>query len=102
VADWRAEVYDDLDARVLLPGRELAEVGEWGAVMGLEEAALSRELGRRWLLWRDEVIAGGITEPAAARAALAERQRARERSPHPRHGGRSPAEVVRREREARR
>jgi len=63
--------------------------------MGPEEGELERELGRRWLLWRDEELregtartvapegtgrTGGTTDPDRLRAALIRRQRERERS----------------------
>jgi hypothetical protein len=100
VADWRAEVYDDLDARVLLPDSEMAGGGLWGPTMGPVEAALNRELGRRWLLWRDEVIASGLREPEAVWEALVARQREWELAGHPRHGGQAPVEAIAEEREA--
>jgi hypothetical protein len=93
-------VYDDLDARVLLPGSEMAGGETWGPMMGPVEAGLSRELSRRWLLWRDEVIAGGLREPEAVWDALVALQREWELAGHPRYGGRAPVEAVAEEREA--
>ncbi len=99
VADWRTEVYDDLAARVLLPDTGMAGGGRWGATMGPVENALYRELGRRWLLWRDEVIAVGCLEPEAVRELLVARQREWELASHPRHQGRTPVEAIALERE---
>ncbi len=98
VADWRAEVYDDLAARALLPDSEMAGGGTWGPTMGAVEVRLSRELGRRWLLWRDEVVAGDVREPEAVWAALVARQREWELAEHPRCGGRTPVEAIAEER----
>jgi hypothetical protein len=67
--------------------------------MGIAEAGLSRELERRWLLWRDDVIGGGVSEPATVRAELVRRQRAWETTPDAEHGGATPVEAVLRERD---
>ncbi len=106
---WRRELYEDLDARVLLPSRASADGGEWlrpGMVPMTEEEedqwSLSRllgaldELSRRWLVWREEVIAGGTTNPEEARGMLVWRQWGWERQPHPGLGGETPAHAVRR------
>jgi hypothetical protein len=101
VAEWRAELDADLDDRVMLPSDALAGVGEWGATMGLEESRLLGTLQREWLVWRDEVIDAGEGSPSVVRAALERRQAEWERRPQDGLGGRSPSEVVRRERAAR-
>jgi hypothetical protein len=101
VQDWQAVAHEDLDARVLLHDSDLGAGDRWGDTMGEVEARLAHELQRRWLLWRDEVIAAGTTDPATVRAALVRRQRAWETAPHPRHGGATPAAVVARERRER-
>ncbi|MEW5927133.1 MAG: SEC-C metal-binding domain-containing protein [Gemmatimonadota bacterium] len=93
VQDWRAELYDDLEERVLIP--EPLGGGEAGDTMGPAEAMLWGELQRRWLLWRDEVVRAGTGEPDAVRRELARRQREWERTPHPEHRGKSPLQVVR-------
>lgn len=98
VGEWRAELYAELDARVMLHDPGLGRAARWGSTMGLEEAALEAELGRLWLLWRDEEVRAGRTDPEEVRAALVRRQRAWETSPHPARGGRTPEQVVRAER----
>jgi hypothetical protein len=100
VRDWQDEVRLDLTARELLPGTGMAGGGEWGETMGIVEYRLRRELGRRWLLWRDEVIGTGVADPEAVRKELIRRQRSWETAPHPAHGGTSPVEVVAGERKA--
>ena len=80
--------------RVLRPGLDLAGGQEWAVEMGPVEAELRRELARRWLLWRDEVIEGGLRQPETVRATLAARQGDWERAPHSGHGGRPPVEVI--------
>ncbi|MBI4500366.1 MAG: hypothetical protein HY700_04320 [Gemmatimonadetes bacterium] len=109
--EWRRILHDDLSARVLLPDVAMAGGGEWlkpGIVPEIgddeDEWALSilftlhDELSRRWLFWREEVLAAGVTEPARARAVLLRRQREWETRPHPGLGGEAPAEAVRKAR----
>lgn len=96
---WQAELARDLDARVLLASESLAGGERWGDTMGFDEARLRGELQRKWLAWRDEVIAAGKAEPAHVRRELVERQHAWEEAPHPEYGGRPPRAVVLRERE---
>ena len=52
------------------------------------------ELHRRWLLWYDEVVAGGIDLPDDVMGVLVGRQRAWENTPHPGYGGRTPKQVI--------
>ncbi len=66
--------------------------------MGFEEATLERELQRRWLLWRDEVIRSGVREPEAVRAALIPRQREWEKTPRPELKGKTPLQAIKEER----
>ena len=66
--------------------------------MGPVEYVLHHELCRRWLIWRDEAVHSGTTDPADLRAALVRRQREWEGAPHPGHGGRTVVEVVAEER----
>jgi hypothetical protein len=90
------ELYDDLDARVMLPRRDPAEgCAEWPDLMNADVAHLDRELQRRWLLWYDELVRQGMTDFDELEAALLERQIAWENTPHPEHDGQTPAEVIR-------
>jgi len=98
IGAWITVLTLDLEARVLLPELDMANGGEWGATMGQDEEALHRELRRRWLLWRDEVIAAGQVLPAEVRGELIRRQRAWELAPHPAHKGKPPVDVIQRER----
>jgi hypothetical protein len=69
--------------------------------MGHQEAGLEQEVQRRWLLWRDEVIRGGIADPREVRLAAIERQLQWEEIPHPRLNGRTPLQAARAERQER-
>lgn len=90
------ELYDDLDARVMLHRREPAEgCAEWPDLMNAAVAQLDHELQRRWLLWYDELVRQGMTDFDELEAGLLERQIAWEGTPHPRHDGQTPAEVIR-------
>lgn len=90
------DVYDDLDARVMLHERGIPGTpAGWPAIMSLEVALLEEELQRRWLLWYDEAVRKGIVDHEALRQVLVGRQREWENTPHPAHDGRTPAEVVR-------
>jgi hypothetical protein len=74
-ADWIGELHDDLFARVLIPDPSSPDGSvPWGAVMGEREFELWLELERKWLVWRDDVIASGNTNPTdVAREATARR-----------------------------
>lgn len=89
------EVYDDLDARVMLHARDPDECVGWPDGMSPEVARLDEELQRHWLLWYDELVRAGTTDFYELEEALLERQRAWEQAPHPAHDGQSPAQVVR-------
>ncbi|HYR06321.1 MAG TPA: SEC-C domain-containing protein [Longimicrobium sp.] len=83
------DVYDDLDIRLMLPSSR-----GWPDMMSLEVAKLREELQRRWLLWYDELVRGGMTNLADLEDELLARQRAWETTPHPQVGGRTPAQVA--------
>jgi hypothetical protein len=95
VEEWLAPFHADLDARVMLPGRSFpgVHVG-YDAPASPRVAALSRELLRRWQLWRDEEILNRVVDPAALRGRLAARQREWERAPHGGAHGKSPLRMV--------
>ena len=99
VQAWRCDLNNDLDARGLLSDSDMANGEQWGATMGTVEWKLSHELQRRWLLWREELVKGGVVEPADVRAALVRRQRQWETTPHSAHGGATPIEAILRERD---
>src|SRR5689334_5912981 len=99
VAKWARDLHDDLDARALTPSVYLGlEDDEWSARPGPVEAALRRELARRWLLWHDEVVAGGTNRAGALHVALQKRQREWERAPHAGYEGRTPLDLIKEER----
>jgi hypothetical protein len=94
LARWHLQLAADLDTRVLLHDRGFPDLEEAPA-RGYppRTAALVRELQRRWLVWRDELVASGVTAPEPLRAALVGRQREWERTTHPEYGA-SPIRVV--------
>lgn len=98
VQAWQAEVTYVLAALELIPDEHMAGGERWGDTMGLVELGLHRELRRRWLLWRDEVIESGIDEPAEVRKELLRRQRAWEKQPQAGQGGLAPVQAVLKER----
>lgn len=106
VRAWQVELGEDLDRRVMLPDPSLGETSMWGAEgpfgrsMGPAESLLERALQRRWLVWRDEEIRGGVTEPDPLRATLVQRQHSWETSPQTWLTGDSPLEVIEGERAA--
>jgi hypothetical protein len=89
------EVYDDLDARVMLHKRDAGDCVGWPDMMNAEIAILDRELQRRWLLWHDEEVRRGTTDFLDLELALLTRQNEWENTPHPAHGGKTPADVIR-------
>jgi hypothetical protein len=83
------DVYDDLESRAML-----ASSHGWPDLMAVEVAQLRDELQRRWLLWYDELVRGGMTDFVDLEDALLARQREWQTAPHPRVDGRTPFEVV--------
>ncbi len=98
VEDWRIELSQALDRLVFIPDERLGRRDRWGDTLGPDEHALRSELSRRWLLWRDEVIGEGTTAADVVRRELVHRQRAWEQARHPAFRGRTPVDVVLRER----
>jgi hypothetical protein len=101
IQDWRAAAIEELADRLLIHDWGLGERGSWGELQGMKEARLERELQRRWLLWRDELLRGGELSRDELAEALVARQRAWEAAPHPDLGGRTPLAAIAEERRAR-
>lgn len=98
VAEWRAELFDDLDERAMLLPDDLGDGVAWGETMGMTELALHQVAQRRWLVWRDEVIGAGMTSPPDVDDVLAPRLREWARTALPELGGRTPIRAIREER----
>ena len=96
-ADWSNLLRDDLIMRGLLHWPLHADQTLWEQE-GPVEAELQREVQRRWLIWRDEFIRSGTTEPFEVRDAAVARQLAWEHEPHPALDGRTPLQAIRAER----
>jgi hypothetical protein len=99
VRDVLEEVADqfpyDMIHRALWPAVEVnGTVAGWTMVFTRETAELRAELHRRWLVWHDEAVRAGITDPADVRDLLIGRQRQWENVPHAMHGGRTPKQVL--------
>ncbi|HET7234558.1 MAG TPA: SEC-C metal-binding domain-containing protein [Longimicrobium sp.] len=95
VVEWRGQLWEDLDERVMLHDTEMPGTEDgWPAAMTREVAQLSEELHRRWLIWYDEEVRAGVTNPGALWMALERRQRAWETAPHPALDGRTPRQAV--------
>jgi len=60
---FRADVWEDLDRRTLLLPDDWAGALEPEAFTGIGEARLHHEAQRRWLVWRDDLIHGGMDTP---------------------------------------
>lgn len=101
VRDWQGELWDDLDARLMVPHPDLGDGESWGATMGITEHTLHSLLQRQWLAWRDDVIRAGTTTPEAVRAALLPRQYRWLRTPMSDVGGGTPLDAIRQERRER-
>ncbi|WP_422655643.1 DUF7309 domain-containing protein [Longimicrobium sp.] len=95
VMDWRGMLWADFDRRAFLHDSELPGTRDgWPTLMNNEVARLRNEVQRRWLVWYDEAVRGGVTEPEELRDTLALRQRGWENTPHPQLGGHTPRQVV--------
>lgn len=92
--------YFELEQRLMLHRQRLAGRSTWGKLMGRNEASLERELQRRWLTWREELLAAGVPDRRTLAEELAKRQHAWETSPHPGRGGLVPFDEIQKEREA--
>jgi hypothetical protein len=83
---------DDIHQRVFSPA--LSVPGLERGWMAREAAPLWPELQRRWLIWYDEAVRSGITDPADLHDVLIDRQRQWENTPHPDLAGQSPKRVL--------
>jgi hypothetical protein len=101
VGEWMGELNEDLHARVLLPSDELAGLGQFGDMMGIEEATLYDALKREWLIWRDAEVGLGTRTADELRTRLTARQREWEMKSRAELGGRSPNKTIALERRRR-
>ncbi len=102
IGEWMAELYEDFDARVMLPSNECSGLDRWGEMQGPEESRLYATLLREWLIWRDAEIAKDTRSPAALWERLTARQAEWEQTPQVGLGGLSPSEAIAAERGIRR
>ncbi|MEO8335650.1 MAG: hypothetical protein ABI664_11795 [bacterium] len=98
---WINELTYDLVDRLMEPAPDCVGVGEWGAEMGPEEARLHAQLLREWMIWRDEFIRRGLERVDHLATVLLARQQQWELAPQKELKGKSPSEVVKRERKRR-
>lgn len=85
----------DVLIRALRPAAEVPGTRTgWAIVLDKAISDLRYELHRRWLMWHDEVVRGGITGTRDVHDILIGRQRQWENTPHPRHKGRTPKQVL--------
>lgn len=94
---WRDQLYHDLVGRVMYPDAMAVDGDELPEYTGPLEAALFGELQRLVLHWREDAIAGGVTESSAVAHAVCARQRKWEKAKHAGFG-RSPSAIIRAER----
>jgi hypothetical protein len=99
VKAWQRELYQDLHDRVMIPAPILADDGRRHDKMSVAEHRLWAELQREWLIWRDELIRGGVTEAEELSDELIVRQQAWERQSQQQLGDRTVGEVVEHERD---
>jgi hypothetical protein len=74
VAEWENDMRIDLERRAMMPGARIDDHNEWDPQPGTIEFSLFRRLERLWMIWRDERIRAGVTDPAALQAELLARQ----------------------------
>ncbi len=98
VEEWRGALGPSLSARALIiEPADSTSVGGVGMMRSVE-AKLEAELQRLWLVWRDELVRGGVTDSDAVIAALVERTARWERTPHSTLDGITPRAAVAKER----
>ncbi len=79
VSEWRLEVMDELERRLLRP--DLGGYDELSVEGGVSRRInLTRQLERSWVVWRDELIEEGVDDPLELVADLVQRQSAWELS----------------------
>ncbi|MDX2121068.1 MAG: hypothetical protein SF070_08465 [Gemmatimonadota bacterium] len=88
-AQWVAPLLEDLVERALILPHP-----HWPEDLDPDGHALENEITRRCLLWREEIILAGTTDPHAVCTALAARATEWEHTPHPGFEGRTPLEVL--------
>ena len=98
--EWMVPLTDDLHERAFLPDASLGENDEWGDTMGPVEWDLHTQLSRLWLMWRDDVIRGGVTAWGPLVEELCDRQKAWQARRQASLGGRTPIDAVREERDS--
>jgi hypothetical protein len=85
----------DMIVRALRPSAEVSgTIAGWTVAATAETAELRNDLHRHWLIWHDEVVRGGITDPDEVRALLIPRQRQWENTARPELDGRTPSQVL--------
>ena len=94
---YLGSVLDYMHQRALLPGYELPDGSEWLDEPGPREKLLNDEQKARWLVWREEIIAAGVTSLPELRARLAARSAEWLTTPRA-EDGKSPMQVVGEER----
>jgi hypothetical protein len=93
--ELREIVTADILIRALRPVAEVPGTRTgWALVPDKVTSDLRYELHRRWLMWHDEVVRGGITDTQDVRDILLGRQRQWENTPHPRLQGRTPKQML--------
>lgn len=100
VQEWQEDAYLEMAARLLIPDAPPSTGFRFGAAMAAVEHRLHSTLHTRWLVWRDEVIASGITAPAEVLSILRGRAQEWADTPQAALGGQTPAQVVRAEQAA--
>ncbi|HEX6038401.1 SEC-C domain-containing protein [Longimicrobium sp.] len=88
-------LFEDLARRALVPETSVpGTVHGWSLPFDPRMVRLRDEMHRHWLLWHDEVVRGGITDPRSVRDVLVGRQREWENRPHPALDGGTPRQLV--------
>lgn len=96
VLEWaNGSLVADLIWRAMIPHPEVpGTVLGWSSPFNDRVVGLRDDLHRLWLLWHDEVVRGGVTDPRSVREILLGRQREWENRPNAALDGRTPREVV--------
>ena len=91
--EWQEELTDDLALRVLLLVDDVRGI-EWSGNAGTVEIGLYFRARQHWMVWRDEAIRAGVTDPRGVTEIVRERMRVWATTPNAVCGNIAPRDAI--------